>query len=524
MRTKLVLLLALATAVWACTFNDSDFKVKGVTANPQFAVPLASGTLSITDFLSDKDSANIKVKSDGLIYLSYDQSLASQDIRDLIVIPAVGNLNKQLAVPPGIYPANQNDVSATTLSQVVDMGITPEKLTEIAFKAGALSYNMNLTPVNNNFKYAVLISIPEFVTNNGIAFSQEVTGTGTISIAGYTFKSATANKFTLQLTLIIKKNTSSSTIVPGTTLNVGMSFAGMDFSYIKGFLGDQVATPAPQTIDIGAFGSSFQSGASVSFAQPSITMDVTSDYGVPLTVTFTKLEARKTGSNPLTIQTNPASPISITQPATLGSSATTPVSISNVNQVIDFAPSQFYYQVAGHINAGLSSGTNFMADTSKMRVKMHVEIPLYGKASNIIIADTMDIDFSDVDQSKIDSASLKALVTNELPLDANLQFILTTDKYVFIDSLLTASQTGVVKGSTVDGNGELKSPGVFDKSIPLVQSKVSQIFKAKKIIVRAKMNTSKDASGAQVNVKFKSQYKINVKFGLRATFKLSAKF
>src|SRR5882762_5905348 len=138
MKNVLVLWLALALVVLACTFNDKDFQIKGVSARPTFAVPLASGNLSITDILSNQDSANIKVKSDGLVYLSYDHALVSQDIRDLVTLPNVGNLNKQLFVPPGTYPASQNDVNSTTTSQTVDMGITPEKLTEIAFKSGTL--------------------------------------------------------------------------------------------------------------------------------------------------------------------------------------------------------------------------------------------------------------------------------------------------------------------------------------------------------------------------------------------------
>jgi hypothetical protein len=200
------------------------------------------------------------------------------------------------------------------------------------------------------------------------------------------------------------------------------------------------------------------------------------------------------------------------------------VSVSNVNQVIDFAPTSFYYKVSGHINGGLSSGNNFMADTSKMRVRMHVQIPLYGKASNIILTDTLGVDLGDIDQSKIDSAALKIYIVNELPLDANLQFILTDANYVFIDSLLSSSQTGIIKASIVDSNGELVTAGVVNKFILLQIDKLSKIFKAKKVIIRAKMNTSKNTNGVAVDVKFKSQYKINVKLGLRTTIKLNATF
>jgi hypothetical protein len=180
--------------------------------------------------------------------------------------------------------------------------------------------------------------------------------------------------------------------------------------------------------------------------------------------------------------------------------------------------------VSGRINAGQTSGNNFMADTSQMRVKLHIEIPMYGQASHILLADTMDVDLSDINQTTIDSAALKVFVTNQLPLNAQIQFILTDAKYVFIDSLLTASQTRIVVGSSVDNNGELQSPGVVDTSFPLSLDKISKIFKAKKIIVRSKLNTSRNSSGTAVDVKFKAQYKIKLNLGLRITFKLSDNF
>lgn len=524
MKNKLILSLFVCSLFWSCTINDKDFQIKGVQSNPTLVAPLASGELSILDALKDQDSSHIKIKSDGLVYLTYDQQLISQDIRGLAVISDVTNQGVTVPVPPATYPPNQNDQNSTVITKSVDMGISPEQFTEIGFKSGTMSYNMTLVPANNNFLYAIIIDIPEFISNtSGQAFSQQVSGIGAFQLSNYTYKSATANKFNLKLTLVIKKNSSSVTIPPGTNLNVNFSFRGMDFKYIKGFFGDQTVSPPAQTIDVAAFGNSLQNGASVSFAQPTIDLTVTSDYGVPLKVTFTKIEARKKGSG-LSIQTNPASPITINAPATLGTSATTLISVSNVNAVADFAPTQFYYQTSARINGGLSSGSNFMADTSKMRVKMHVEIPLYGKASNIVTGDTLDIDLADLDQSKIDSATLKTSVTNELPLDANLQFILTDDKYKFIDSLLTFAQTGIVKGSTVDSNGDLKTASVLNQSIKLQTQKISKIFQAKKIIVRAKLNTSKDASGNSVNVKFKSQYKIKMQLGLNVKLKLNATF
>jgi hypothetical protein len=204
----------------------------------------------------------------------------------------------------------------------------------------------------------------------------------------------------------------------------------------------------------------------------------------------------------------------------LGESATTTVSITNVNQIFNFGPSEFYYLISGRINSGLTSGVNFMADTSKMRIHLDVEIPLYGKASGIELGDTVDIDLEDFDASQIESAQIKALITNELPLDGDIQLYLLNENDGLIETLLTQTQTQIVKGSTVTADGDLQSAGVFDDFINLDQTKVNKIFSAKKLAFSILLNTSKNSSGNQVDVKFKTDMSIDVKLGLKVKTKV----
>lgn len=521
---KQIRLVAIGVLLASCTVTSDDYNIQGLNASPTVAVPLAYGDLSIADLLSKRDSAYVKVQPDGLVYLSYNQFLISQDIRNLFTIPDIGTITTPLAVPAGTYPPAPNDLTVATTNTLVDLNLNPEKLTEIGFKSGTLSYTIGLSQPNPKFNYAVLISIPEFVSKaDGSVFSQEVSSTGTIPLSDYIFKSNVVNKFNLKLSLIIKKSAAAVTIAPGTVVNSKIAFAGMNFTYIKGFFGDQTVATKPQTLDIHAFGTSLSSGADVSFVQPSLNLTVINDYGVPLEVSFTKLEARKTGGT-LAMQTNPASPIPVNQPLTLGTSANTVVSVTNVAALMNFVPTQFYFQVSGRINKGFVNGKNFMADTSKMWVGMQVSVPLYGKASNIVMADTIDADFGDLEESKIATASLKTTVSNELPLDANLQIYFADQNYKVLDSLLDSSQSNLVKGSLVNAAGDLQTASVSDKLIPLDGSKISKIFKGKKIIIKARMSTSKDATGSQVDVKFRSSYKIAIKIGLEATLKIVSKF
>jgi len=217
---KRILLHVIGVLLASCSVTNDDYIIKGLDASPTLAIPLAYGDLSIADLISKKDSANIKVQGDSVVYLSYDQFLISQDIRNLITIPDVGTTTTPMAVPPGTYPPAPNDLTVATVNHLVDLNLSHEKLTEIDFKSGALSYAIGLSQPNANLKYAILISIPEFISKvDGSIFSQQVSGTGTIQLSNYVFKSNVANKFNLNLSVIIKKSSSSVTIAPGTTVN-----------------------------------------------------------------------------------------------------------------------------------------------------------------------------------------------------------------------------------------------------------------------------------------------------------------
>lgn len=517
-------LIGLAcAAIFSCNniIDDKDYQLDSARLAPELVAPIAFGSLHIKDILSSQDSQYVKVYPDGLVYLSYGQTLQSADLRSLVDMPNQ-NLSRSFPLAPGTFPPTTQDVSAATIVQVVDLGLNPEKLSEILFKAGSINYSTSVSPANPNFLYEIVISLPDFTsTTTNTTFQQTVSGNGSFSLQNY-LASLNANQFNLKLELIIKQNPSAVTIAPGSTVNINLSFTGMDFTYIKGFFGDQSVNVTPATLNIGAFGASFK-GANVSFAQPLIKFTVINDYGAPLTVSFNTLEARKAGASPMPVQLNPASPISVAYPTTLGTSARTNVAVTNAVQLLNFAPTQFYYSASARINAGLISANppNFMADTSKFRVNMSVEVPLYGHASNIILADTASIDLSDVDQSKIDKAFLKVKVSNEVPLNANIQFYLTDASYNVIDSVLTTSQTALIPGSKVDNSGDLQTAGTFDQLIEIDATKLSKVFTAKNIIIKATVTTSKDSNGNLPDVKFKSQYKMDVNLGLKAKLKIS---
>ncbi len=516
--------LYLGTACALCLCNScidqSDYELDQITLSPTLAVPLVSGNLTINDVLKDQDSVHLSKYDDGLLYLAYQQELTSTDIRDLFSIPAK-SLTRSFVLPGLTVPAHTKDIRSDSITTTVDLGLSPEKLAEIALRGGKINFSTSINPTSSKLDYEVVVVLPGFKSRTtGKSFSTSIRGTGVIDLADYTM-TLTNNKFDVKLVLVFRKSTTSTTISPSTAVNIHLNFNSMLFTYLKGFLGDQTASLNAETIGISVFDSNIFSQASLSLAQPKVFFTVVNQNGVPCVVNFKKLEAHKAGASPFAIQLNPANPVSLAYPTVMGETKSTTVSVANVKDLINFAPSEIYYQAEAQINKGLTSGSNFVLDSSKLKVKLNIEVPLWGSASGITLRDTLDLDLTNTETSQIESASLKLKLINQFPLDGDVQFILTDDKYNVLTTLLLPEQTHIVKGSTVDADGEMSAAGAYIGTITLDKSKVANIFNAKHVILLASLQTSRTAGGAAQDVKFMADYFLFVEAGILANLKLN---
>lgn len=500
--------------------DESDYSIDTLTVNPAIVIPLTYGDLSIKDIITDTDSIYVKIYPDDLVYLAYSETLITQDIRNLFSIPDKA-INQSLPIPAGSIPPHPKDIRSDSLVEIIDFNLSPEQLSEVDFKAGTITYSASLLPASSGLLFEInLVSTDLVSKKTGKAFNVTTSSTGSVPLSDYIVK-LNKNKFNLKLVLVFKSSATSKVIAPNTSVAVNFKMAGMNFNYIKGFLGDKSTTLQATSLELGAFGSSL-ANANLSLAQPVVKITLINDYGVPVQGTFITLEARKTGAF-LPFQISPPSPFTLASPSVLGNSATTNISVTNSKALLDFGPTEFYYQFKARINPSIATGSNFLADTSKLRIRLDAEIPLYGNASNIVLMDTLKFDLSNIDESQIEQASLKVNIQNELPLDGKIQIYLTDEKFQIIDSLLATAQTDLVKGSTVTSSGDLQVLGIVDEEVPLEDAKINKLFIAKAIILKSQMNTSKNAAGQFPDVKFKSAYKMNVSLGLKANLKYKVK-
>ncbi len=515
---KLIPTLLSALLLIGC-IDSSEYQIDQLEANPNLSIPLGFGSLAVQDVIADAQSQYIKVTPDGLLFLQYTEELRSADIRNLFEIPTK-NINRSFVLPRGTYPPINRDVRLDSITEVVDLNLAPERLSEILLKTGRFEFQTTSTPGNTNLSFVVQATLPD-VTRNNVPVNVSIAnvGAGTVDLTDHTMK-LNQNRFSLKLVLILRSRSQPVTLANNLSVNFRAVFQTLNFRWIRGFFGDQSSALPAEELPIAAFGNSLL-GANVSFAEPKVELIVTNEYSVPVRVDFVNLEARK-GSQVLPVVLSPANPVNLNFPATAGGSAVTNTTITNTKALLDFAPTSFFYRANARINAGLTSGSNFLADTSKLKVRLNVEVPFFGRATNITLADTLDIDLTDLDASRIDSTYFRIQSINELPLEAAVQFYFTGTNLIPFDSLF-ASPELFIRASTVNASGDLQTAGQTNQRIPLPTAKINQLLKARKLIIRAVLNTSRNTNGVQPDVKFRSNYRLQLNLGLQSKLKLNVR-
>lgn len=520
MRPRLFLLVFVL--LMASCFNEADYDFQQVTLSPTMAIPIASGNMGLVDLMLDDDTAYVKSYPDGLLYLYYSKVLPSTSIRDMFGFPdntTVVSFN----LPAGLMPASAVNTTFGIINRQIDLALSPELLTEALITSGTLERSLGLSKVTSppNLPLETTITFPS-VTHKTTGQPLVVTvgnGAHAGSLADYVIEMSD-NRFDVSVSLVIKPH--PATFIPAaTTADVTLGFKAMQFGYIKGFFGDQTCQLPSQTIDISVFNSTLKD-ATVSFLEPHITFEATNEYGVPVELAFSVLRAKK-GVSTLPIQLSPHSPITLEFPALLGNSVTTGMTITNQQAIMNFAPEQLEYAASARINKGLVSGNNFMADTSKLRIALTTEIPLYGRVTGVTVADTLEIDLSDIDAANVADASLKITAQNEIPLDADVQIYFLSDTYEVKDSLFSSNQTYIVKSSTVDGAGDLEHPGITSLDLGLNPDRLTKLFTSKYLLIRATMSTARDNNDVFLNVKFRSHYRLNLNIGMLAKINIQLK-
>ncbi len=540
MKTHKFLLLLLFAGILVLTsscFKDLHYFDKELDTTvelvPGIRGPIVYGSLSLADLVTGLDEESFVQESDsGLLFLYYTDELYSQTAREIIDIPDQEYLE--------VFIDAEVSIPAFLLGDVGDTTTFPpkEKRYEFVFENNERIDSINLKDgdlvlsVESTFKHEGFLKIEsENIMFDGEPYSETVTISD--PSGNFTYNKVLpldGNKVTLDntdpdttvlpITFTLSLINSGAGVTAGEYCRITMDFVDMDFYSAFGYVGDYDLSLDEDTLDIDIFDVDYE--GELYFVDPRFNLIIDNAYGIVIGADLGNLTAynSKTGIS-VPIEFDPGTnPFVVQSPLidSIGYPKQTKISIhrgnSNIDEVLNSEPTALYYSLEAETNPDYADSTyNFVTDSSGFRADFEVVLPLWLRAKNFVLEDTVDLDLEDAlgdlaDYLKYLMIQLK--VTNGLPMEIDLQLYFADENYVVLDSLvndprgkfLDAAQVGAFDRVTAVTRDTVQREFIVDE----LENDFEKIRPTKYGMIRAEVNTAGDALQ---NVKFFSDYTVD---------------
>jgi len=543
---KIILVFVLFTGFQSCLKDKFNFdRMAQVEWEPTLAAPLLHTKLTLWDALNDWDSSHLFMQDQThFLTLMYRGTVFSQTANQLITIP-------DQSFPA--YDTTFNKPANTTTMEFIfhldfnfQNGDQGKRLDEIYVKQG--TWNFNLTTILSG-RAGIVITIPSItkISNDSLLVTDTVhipSGSqntpNQVNLAGYkiTFThpttTPTINRLNFNITVKFYDNIPSS----GNSIILNSNTNNMLYSKLVGYFGQPAFDILKDTVFLDIFKRNLSGRFTI--VDPQLNIYVSNSYGFPINIAFSQFASYRSVAPLSTVPISGSglpNPWSIISPtlAQAGQTLVTPLSLnkntSNIDDAINISPQFIVYNTSAlgnpegfdSINPNNPRNHNFVLDTSKFKVDVDVELPLYGKAIDFTVQDTFKMEeFKTENRDKIDWAAIRVITTNGFPVDVNLQLIFTDTLYHRIDSLYLNGDDNRIIASGILGAGpdyRVIMPYIKRSETMISGERINYMINhdVKKVLIKAVLNT---ANNHGTDVKFYSDYSIDIKIGVKTHLKI----
>ena len=286
---------------------------------------------------------------------------------------------------------------------------------------------------------------------------------------------------------------------PGEVTNFFINLRELAFSYAEGYLGNVIFEGGRDTIAIDFFQDWIE--GDIYFSEPKITYYLQNSFGLPTRSMINVLEVITVGGEILPLESDVVGPgqgIDFLYPGLdeVGESKTSVFVFdktnSNIDEIVSAGPLAIDYEINALTNPDNDpSVRGFITDTSFYNVRMEVDLPFYGQASNFIALDTIEINFDNWQQ--VDAAEFKIVAENSAPLDVVIQGYFIEPSGFVLDSLLNGPQR-LITGAPVDSNGDVTQIATETSYAPFSVERFDRIKYADRIIIEANFSTTNNGN------------------------------
>lgn len=531
---SLLLIAGILALFQSCTKEHFNFeKLKDPTWNPTYAVPLVSTTLGVSDILDRTENDSVIVVRNDSLVLVYVSELFSAQANELITIPNLAEGGPVGWTPVDIADYATNGSRTISISVPLDMGTslpgTGSQFERIDLKGGEV---VLFADGNTTAPSDVSVTVGN-LTNGGVPFTHSGSFNGppsfqtipSSSLNGYSLDMTAANNvIDLDITITFPPG---GTPVQGQVNNYEVRFENLEYSLILGDLGQVPFNTGRDSVTLGIFDNT--TDGNIFYEDPSFLLTFENSIGAEVRMDMNTIDA--VPESGVAIPVTGISQVTILAPNTQGNSEITDVRLttgnSNIKTVVDASPRYIVYNVSSLTNPAGGTNTNFILDSSRIRLVGEIDLPFWGRAEDFTKAtDTIEFDPYDLEygadegiiRGEIASLTLQLNFNNGFPAEGRGQVYFMDSNYVLLDSLIEDPAAGLFASGNIDNNGNVTSKRLTTTPITVTSAKLEKL-KTNFARYLYAVGTVETTNQGQDLVRIFESYEMDLDLGMKVEFK-----
>ena len=496
-------ILSLLLLASCQNFNDFD-ELEVTDGSAEFAVPIASGELSISTLLENFDQyTTIDIDPDGLIRLRYRGDVTERNSStvfeavdailggvDIIVTDSVLLVPFELS---NILSIDQADLKSGFIAfGVTNNGSEPQ------------DFRLFFPEIRRTSNFNDMLEYTTTVAPN-------TTFVDTFFMEGFSILPTEDKEIFIKYEAF---NANNERVLVDF---LGMSINNLTFSYAEGDLGPTNFTGDRDSIEIEFF-EEWRQGE-VFFKDPVIRILTENSFGLP-PVSDTKLFRVITVDGDSLDLISPAITNGVVFPFPMldevgqvkRDTFEFNSSNSNIESILGSNPVLLEYEIDVLVQPDLAPDQRgFITDDSYFIVGVEAELPLHGTARGFEVADTFEIAIPEYEG--IGDVEFKIVTENGLPVNIETQGYFLAPDGTVIDSLLN-ERNAIFLAAPVDAEGKPTQTSRQEEFIKLSPARYQSVRAADRLVLINNFSTTENAS---IPVKIFADQRSEVRIGLRFT-------
>jgi hypothetical protein len=184
---------------------------------------------------------------------------------------------------------------------------------------------------------------------------------------------------------------------------------------------------------------------------------------------------------------------------------------SNINDLISILPNNIKYNFKLKVNEQIpmplpATANDFVYSDDKISAKLNIEVPLSFYANKLILCDTVQTNFKNINTQNIQDGNIILHSKNYFPIKIDVYIYAMDSNKVVFDSL-HVMPFSIFAGQINNLTQRVENPFISKNIIPLGKTKLNNILKSKYFLIKAQFNTMPQNQ----HIKIYDFYKIHLK-------------